>query len=149
MLVIDLGTTFDVSGGSEPSYDLVYYEYEHVPPGGYIRLDWLIIQISTDQVNWYTIYYWGDYIPETHTNVGGYTENDNEIILLSALYGTWPYQTGVTIDVDGAPGVPVPGVLNNTIPGPVPPGSYRYLRLYAPPGGASDGANLDSIDVLP
>jgi hypothetical protein len=113
-------------------------------------MDWVILQISTDQVNWYTIFYWGDYIPDTNSNVSGYTENDNAVIPLSVLYGTLPLKTGIAIDVDGAPGVAVPAPLDaTTIPGPVPPGSYRYLRIYAPPGGDGDGTGMDSMDVLP
>jgi len=146
ILVIDLGTAIEVIGDGEPNYDLVCYDYGYFPDA--IAMDWTILQISTDQVNWYTIFYWGDYIQDNHSNVGGFTENDNEVILFDYLYGTLPLKTGIAIDVDNAPGVAVPGALTNTIPGPVPPGSYRYLRIYAPPGGDGDGTGVDSIDVL-
>jgi len=113
-------------------------------------MDWVILQISTDGTSWYTIFYWGDGNPDLNSNVAGYLpETDNLPIPLSALYGSLPYQTGIEIDVDGALGVAVPGELADTVPGPVPNGSYRYLRIYSPLGGADNGLQFDSLQILP
>jgi uncharacterized repeat protein (TIGR02543 family) len=147
IVFIDLGATIEVIGPSESNYDLVCYDFGYFSDG--IAMDWSILQISTDGANWYTIFYWGDGIPDNHSNVGGYPENDNEYIPFSALYGTLPLKTGIAIDVDNAPGVAVPAPLDaTTIPGPVPPGFYRYLRIFAPPGGDGDGTGVDSIEIL-
>lgn len=97
-------------------------------------MDSVIVQIANDPGGpWFTIFNWGNGSPDTNTNVSSYPENDNEPIPLSALYNG-PPQTGITIDVDGAG---------------VPAGTYQYLVIIAPSTAANDGADVDSIEILP
>jgi hypothetical protein len=82
------------------------------------------------------VFNWSDGVLDANTNIGaaGYSpsEPDNDPIPEAVLYGTAPLKTGVAIDVDAV----------------APGGTYRYLRLTAP-GGLTDGAEVDSIQVLP
>lgn len=110
--------------------DFVYYEVLASPTR--VDLDWVMIEISPDGVTWYQVFFWGDGLPETNSNVDitviGGTEADNRPFLPTDLYNT----TGITIDVDTN----------------VPPGSYPWMRISSP-AGSTDGANIDSIEVLP
>jgi hypothetical protein len=114
-------------------FDLVYYEQEALP--GFIALDWVIVEICSDPVcavSPIVVFNWGGGVT-ANTNVSGFPENDNELIPMSALWGTPPYQTGVAIDVDGL----------------APAGTYRWVRLTSPFGGDDDGSEVDAIEVLP
>lgn len=120
---------------SHPGYDFVYYE--RAACSG-ICLDWVQVDLCGDPcTGWFTVFNWGDGIPDTNTNVAGYAtdadgELDNEAIPASALLNG----TGITIDVDRA----MPG----------PPGGYRYIRIWSPINWPdNDGAEVDSIDILP
>jgi hypothetical protein len=138
------GTTLDinlpipiiVSGAPEPAYDLVYYE--HPFDAIDIHMDWIIIQISETGASgtWYTVFNWGDYVADNNTNVAGFTpEDDNLPIPMASLYGIPPApKTGIAIDVDSLG---------------IPAGTYGWLRLFVPVGGAGDGADVDAIEVLP
>lgn len=87
---------------------------------------------------WITVFNWGDGIPDSNTNVASYAaggEDDNESIPGAALQCANGYCTGITIDVD---------------PFGVPPAGFRYLRIRSPLNWPNnDGAQVDSIDVLP
>jgi uncharacterized repeat protein (TIGR01451 family) len=128
--VIDLGTWI-VPG---PGYDLVYYERLSASSPSQISLDHIQIEVSTDGVTWITVFYWGNAILDTNTNVGalgyggGAGEPDNQVVPLSDLYGSLPHQTGIAIDVDA-----------------IAPGSYRYVRL-SPVSGCCTG--WDALEIL-
>ncbi len=85
----------------------------------------------------YSVFRWGDGTLDTNTNIGaaGYSpgEPDNAVIPISALYGSSPYQTGITIDVDAV----------------APGGTYRYVAIRSLGVGDMDGAEVDSILILP
>lgn len=145
-VVINLGgNPIVVTDPSETNYDFVYYE---LPSGNGIQMDSVILSISTDNTVYYVVFNWGDGTPDTNSNVGDVasslgTENDNQPIDnpvdTDELYGTSPLDTGIAVDVDNAPSNP-------------PPGDYQYLAIQAPaapPASGSDGADVDSIEVLP
>ncbi|PWH13893.1 MAG: hypothetical protein DDG60_09280 [Anaerolineae bacterium] len=131
VLIIDMGT-FLISTSGNATPDMVFYERLNGPG---IYMDCLVIQLGNSAGGpWYQVFYWCDGTPDTNTNIAAYPENDNEFIPDTVLYHPAPPpQNGVTIDID-------PFVL---------PGTYRYVRLYAPPGGASDGAEVDAIGLYP
>jgi hypothetical protein len=122
-----------VEADGDPDPDLVYYE---LPAGSGILLDWVIIEIG-DGNNWYTIFNWGDNNPDANTDVGAYIQSNPQVpqepdqrnIPSSALI----YSTGVAIDVDSV----------------VPPGTYSYIRLYAPTGDVDGQLEVDALEVLP
>jgi len=114
--------------------DLVYYEKLAAPT--HVDLDWVQVEISSDGVTWYQVFYWGAPPSDTNTNVdlnlvgdlcqvaGIPTETDNCSIPIGRLYNS----TGITIDVDGL----------------VPPGNYPWIRISSPPGSLN-GADVDAI----
>jgi uncharacterized repeat protein (TIGR01451 family) len=137
---LTLNTTLIANGDPDP--DLVFYEYSiaAIQPDYFdgIMLDWIVIEIS-DGNNWYRIFYWGDNLTDTNTNVD-YTlltlppassdpEEDQRRILSTDLY----ISTGITIDIDSL----------------VPPGTYTFIRFYAPPGDVDGQAEIDAIEILP
>lgn len=147
-IVLDLGEENGVIDGDRyGGYDLVYYERENDGDPGYVYLDWVVVELSMDNLTWYTVFYWGDDDPinTDNTNVWEYGrdlkgvpgdgEADNEPIPLADLWpsNTTPvYQTGIAIDIRGL----------------VPSGyAYRYLRISCPSGGA-DPAEPDGVERL-
>jgi hypothetical protein len=140
-MVVDLnGTPVRTSGTDD--YDLVYYELgQSNPPTttSFIFMDWLVVQIGqTDTGPWYTVFYWGDDIVDTNSNIASYGasgERNNLVIPTSDLYGTVPLNTGITIDIDPR----------------VPAGTYQYVRFFAPggpdPSSSLDAPNIDAVEV--
>jgi hypothetical protein len=132
-LILDLGATPITV--PHVSFDLVYYEREN--PLGFVALDWVIVEIGTSATGpWIQVFNWGDGVPDNNTNIASYSaggELDNESIPLTDLYGTPPFQTGVSIDVDGLAG----------------PGSYGWVRISSPLGGSNDPSEVDAIEILP
>ena len=139
------GVTYDLPAGGaltlginlvatgDASYDLVYYEY---PAGSGILMDWAIVEIS-DGTNWYTIFYWGNDIADTNSNLD-FTQLPNPVdppeqyqleIPASVLYNS----TGIAIDIDSI----------------VPSGTYSYIRFSAPVGDADGQMEIDAIEVFP
>lgn len=126
-----------VANGDTGTPDLVFYERLAVPANPTaIELDWVQVEISTDGLAWYQVFYWGDPggSPDTNTNVDVQnvirdlclTETDNCIIPQDRLYNA----TGITIDIDGL----------------VPPGSYPWIRITSPSSSpGNDDAEVDSI----
>jgi hypothetical protein len=136
--IIATGGLF-IAGDSNPDYDLVYYEREADPGStGFIDMDRVTVQISTDNITWYTVFWWGDGLLDTNTNIGqagyGGAELNNTPIPMSEppLYrsSTGPI-TGIAIDVDNSPVPP-------------PPGLYRFVSITG-----DLQADVDSIEVLP
>lgn len=133
-LIVDLGASPIIA--PHAGYDLVYYERES--PAGFISMDWVIVDVCADAacLTAYTILNWGDGLADFNTHIGavhGPPEADNHTIPLADLWGAWPFQTGVAIDVDAV----------------APPGVYGWVRIRAPLGGANDPAEVDLIEVLP
>jgi hypothetical protein len=137
-LILSGTTPITVDGNSD--YDLVYYERERPANDGFISLDMVQIEVSTDTITWYEVFNWGNAITDTNTNIGqaGYVPpeiNDQDVPMSTPpLYGVpGNVITGIAIDVDNPPA------------GSLPVGSYRYVRL-TDSGGP---AEVDSIEVLP
>ena len=124
----------NLTADGDTAYDLVYYERA---AGSGIYLDWVTIEIG-DGNNWYTIFNWGDDLADTNTNVDFNIlpnpvvppEPDEREIPSANL---WNNSTGVAIDIDSI----------------VPPGTYLYIRFYAPPDNNDNQAEIDAIEILP
>jgi hypothetical protein len=151
-IIISLPTPITATGAIDTDYELVFYEAlgDPTPLTGTIYLDLVRISIgnnpaSTDENDWYDVFEWGDGVDDTNTNLMRsspvYTDagitSDNAVIQSPPLVGPSPYFSGIEIDVDNSP---MEGV---------PPGNYRYVRIYSPNLGAGDGPEVDSIEVLP
>jgi hypothetical protein len=124
-----------ISHPAPGAYDFVDYELFSAACGG-ICLDWVQIDVCDDPcTSWVTVFNWGNDIPDNNTNVASFAaggETDNEPIPAAALHNN----SGITIDVDAI--------------GPVPPGGYRYLRIWSPYNWPdNDGAEIDAIEIVP
>ena len=143
--------TFDFStvvNGDVGTWDLIYYEYRSGPVNPGVLLDWVRIEIG-DGTNWYTVFYWGDEIRDTNTNMD-YTllanpvaapfpppnEPDQRIIPATEMYNG----TGVAIDLDN---IPVPPFVQP------PAGTYPYLRIIAPPSDTDGQLEIDGLVAFP
>jgi hypothetical protein len=134
---IDLGSQRITSHPA--GYDFVDYEQASGACGD-ICLDWVQIDVCDASCSsWVTVFNWGDGVPDSNTNVAGFGadgEDDNEPIPAGSLRCANGYCTGIEIDVDAF--------------GPVPPGGYRYIRIWSPINWPNnDGAEVDSIEVVP
>jgi FlaG/FlaF family flagellin (archaellin) len=104
-----------------------------------VLIDWVIVEACVDSActTAYEVLNWYDGAVDANTNIGslGYQpgEPDNYSIPATLFYGSPPFQTGISIDVDAV----------------APPGVYAYLRISSPNGGMSDGSEIDAIQVLP
>jgi uncharacterized protein DUF11 len=124
---------FNVVVNGHASWDIVYYE---LPGAGGIFLDMIKIEIGDGQ-NWYPVFNWGNNIADTNTNADFNIlsnpqvpeEPDERFIPGAELYNT----TGIAIDLDSV----------------VPPGTYSYIRFYAPPDALDNHAEIDGVVVLP
>jgi uncharacterized repeat protein (TIGR01451 family) len=151
-----LPTPIIASGDATP--DFVYFEHVFDIVNSSVLLDWVQIEISTDQAIWYTVFFWGNCTPpdppgpatgtctaDTNTNVninviGGYeTDNRSFTLPTTVLYASLSapaYHSGVTIDIDA-----IPGITTGT--------DYYWIRVTAPQiggtYGGADGLDIDSI----
>ena len=136
-VTIRFATPLAVNGHA--SYDLVFYQR---PIGTGIMMDIIALEIG-DGTNWYTVFYWGDDVADTNSNLDssvlGVPEIDNQDFS-SPPAGLLYNGTGVMIELDGI----------------VPPGIYPYLRIVSPvtaayPLGADldGGSEVDAIAILP
>jgi hypothetical protein len=142
--VIDLGETNAITASGDSDYDMVYYERRWPDPmtGPSLLLDWVVIEVSNDLLNWTEVFYWGNTVCDTNVHTfltctppSIEPENKMYIIADGDLYGTLPYQTGFLIDIDARGAT----------------GTYRYVRLTDPDGGggAGDGISFDSVAACP
>ena len=130
---LTLGISLVANG--DGNFDLVYYE-RPAPSGTGIFLDWVIVEIG-DGTNWYTVFYWGDNIADTNSNMDFNLlpnpqvpeEGDQRDIPTASLYNG----TGIAINIDGV----------------VPAGTYPYIRFTAPPGDSDNQMEIDAVEVLP
>ena len=127
-----------IVANGDAAADFVFYE---VAVGAEILIDHLVIEISQDGVTWYQVFFWGDAVIDSNTNVSRSLapinaacpiETDNCTIPLTELYNN----TGITVDVDNSPY------------GAVPLGNYNYIRFTEPGLGSTDGAHVDSIEII-
>ncbi len=124
---------------SHGGYDFVYFEQASFePPCTGICLDWVRIDVSADNVNWITVFNWGDGQPDDNTNIAAYSggsEDDNLPIPDTDLLCDNGYCSGIAIDVDTK--------------GPVPLDGYRYIRFWSPLNPNGDGSEVDAVLVFP
>lgn len=136
-VTIRFSTPLAVNGHA--GYDLVYYELAN---GAGIDMDLVALEIG-DGNNWYTVFYWGDDVADTNSNLDssvlGVSEIDNQDFS-SPPAGLLYNGTGITIELDGV----------------VPPGTYPYFRIISPPTAAypsgvdtDGGCEVDAIVILP
>jgi hypothetical protein len=130
---LTLGINLVASGDGR--YDLVYYE-RPAPGGTGIFLDWVIVEIG-DGTNWYTVFYWGNNVADTNSNMDfnllpnpqAPEEGDQRDVPTASLYNG----TGIAINIDGI----------------APAGTYSYIRFTAPPGDSDNQMEIDALEVLP
>jgi hypothetical protein len=105
---------FALDGNS--SWDLVYYEMEETSAAGKIHLGAVKIEIYDQTTSaWYTIYRWGDGIPDTNASYNnGNSEPDGFPVDKSLLYGAAPRNTGIALDID-TPAIGQGGSLGDAI----------------------------------
>lgn len=138
-LIVDMGAQPITADGDAGVEDMVFFEFKidnpTPPPLQQIYLDWIIVQLGTSPAGpWYTVFYWGDGIVDTNTNVGllyGLPETDNRVLAGDPLYQEAGYFSGITIDVDAR----------------VPPGIYQYVRFFSP--NSTDASQIDALHSLP
>ncbi len=162
-IIISLSSPIIATGeATDTAYELIYYEQFGDPPPpvtGTIYLDLVRISIgnspnSTDENDWYDVFYWGDGITDTNTSLVDYTGPpdvppgcpmtyldtgegvDNLLICAPPLVGPPGLETGIQIDVDNSPIESVPA------------GDYWYVRIFSPPFGETDGPEVDAIEVI-
>ncbi len=115
-----------------PTSQVIYYpDPVGFPPT--LQMDAVILQIG-DGNNWYTIFYWGDGLPNTNTDTPACpagAEPDNCLIDVSSLTNS----PGITINLNGL----------------IPAGTYPYIRITSPgnPADSGDGVSIDAIVVVP
>ena len=121
-----------VADGDVGTYDLVIYEFDN---GGTVFMDWIEIQVG-DGSNWYTVFYWGDNVADTSSNINfnnfpalSPPEPDERPLVTATYFYNGP---GILIDIDPF----------------VSSGTYPYIRIKAPPGDI-DGTEIDGIEILP
>lgn len=133
--------------GGHPGWDLILYE---LPNGSGVAMDLVILEIG-DGTRWYTIFNWGDNLPDTNTNMDisvlGGQETDNRDFTTSPNSDIlYPFGTGT-------PENPATGIVIE-LDGVVPPGTYPYIRISSPAGGAAGsdmdgGCEIDAIVIVP
>jgi hypothetical protein len=149
-IIIDLmGNPIIIDETPNPDVDLVLYEREDPARRGTIALDFVVVRIAKSLLDtWFTVFHWGDQIPDANTNVESYAsdadgELDNEAIPIDTpssplvptppLVGTPPFNTGIEIDVDSVVRTP---------------GAYPLIMIGAPTN-AADPAEVDAVQVIP
>ncbi len=136
-IVFDFGTSTGLING--PGYDLVLYDRENPPGSGEVQIDFAIVEVSADGVDWITVFAW-DGQPggvqgtnvDRHATIGPDEpdgEVDDERIPTSELYN----DTGIAIDL--APWTP-PGL------------SFPFVRLRHPDPNGSNPVDVDAIERL-
>ena len=129
----------------DSGYDLVFYERK-LPPQDrdLIELDWVNVAIgpgpsgSCATSDWYMGFNWGDGVVTNNGHLGSsFPEIDNQEIPLSALWGVYPLQTGIAIDLDSSS-------LD------IPAGLYPCIRIISPFNYPdNDPSEVDALQLLP
>lgn len=141
-IVVDLGGYPIIMNDDTNFYELVYYE---LGAGLGIMLDKVIIQVGpTNSGPWFTVFYWGDNLADTNTNLWptyGPPENNNADLSAAVLYNGTPFivppapDTGIQIDVDAR--------------APADLGPYQYVRIFSPFNELGEAAQVDGLQVIP
>ena len=128
----------------DSAYDLVFYERK-LPPQDrdLIELDWVNVAVgpgpsgSCATSDWYIGFNWGDGVVTNNGHLGNsFPEIDNQEIPLSALWGVYPLQTGVAIDLD-------------SLSLDIPPGMYPCIRIISPFNYPdNDPSEVDALEIL-
>lgn len=136
--VLTMNITTMVNGNPGP--DLVYYEFAEQ---GEVFLDWIQVEVGNG-INWYTVFYWGDEIADTNSNMDYNSllppllsplpppNEPDERHIQSADLMLFP-PTGIAIDLDGI----------------APPGTYPFLRITALQNDADGQLEIDAILTIP
>ena len=147
-LVVDVSALpISSSGTSFP--DMVFYERGQPDPPtttNNIFMDWVIVQVGQSSNGpWFTVFYWGDEIRDTNSNLGqssfGLPETESKNIPalnpdMPLFQSPPPFNliTGIAIDIDAR----------------APPGTYNYVRFYSPYDPiTNDPFQVDAIHPLP
>jgi hypothetical protein len=125
------GVIYDL-GGLTNYPSLVFYENA---TGGIINLDVVIISVSASSTGpWDNVFYWGDGNPGNNGTIQAYHyasgELDNEVIPTTELFGTDPFQSGITIPIS-----------SSFMP-------YQFVQISAP-FFCGDPGEVDSIEIYP
>lgn len=144
-LVLDFGAGYGIIDG--PGYDMVFYEWPNPNAGGPgqpgVGMDYIIVEISWNNVDWYTVFEWdgdnpGDVIGTNIDSFAADGETENEYIPSASLYPYLPgpaINSGITIDI-GAVASP-------------PPSGYSYhLVRFRYPAGGTDAGQIDAVQRL-
>ena len=152
-LILDLGANNGILDG--PGWDFVYYERE-TGSTGFIGMDWVTIELSSDQVTWYLAFTWNAGSNAANSNIApfaaltpdpaGYCDvwagaaSDEPIPMglcgtsWGGLWVTPPSpQTGIAIDI--GPVIPI-----------IPPEGFRYIRIQGV--DPAQPAEIDGIERL-
>jgi len=137
VLTLSLGVGTGIIDG--PGYDMVFYE-RPMAPG--INLDFVVVELSWDGVNWYPVFVWDGIMGGVSgTNVDSYAadgEQENEPVNASDLYpppaAPPDWNTGIAIDI-------------GAVPTPPPPGYSYHLIRFRYPGGA-ESSEIDAVRRL-
>jgi len=133
-----LPTPINASGDATP--DFIYFEHMYAP--NQVLMDWVQVEISADGSTWFTVFFWGDGIPDTNTNlniniIGGAEDDNRAFDPANAVFYTSPaplsISSGVTINIDA-----IPGITTGT--------DYYWIRITAPQVGGTYGGN-DGLEV--
>jgi hypothetical protein len=148
LLILDLPAmgygAIDLSA-PDSAYDLVFYERKLPQQGSdVIELDWVSVEMGTGPSGscatstWYMGFNWGDYVVTNNGHLGNsYPEIDNQEIPLGALWGAYPLQTGIAIDLDST-------ALD------IPAGLYPCIRLISPFNYPdNDPSEVDALEIIP
>jgi hypothetical protein len=155
VITIDFGAGNGITDGS--GYDMIFYEWPNLDIGGGeagILLDYVRIELSRDEVVWYTVFEWDGDDPGdvAGTNINSYAndagpypgESENEPIPWYDLYpapSSVPHNSGIAIDIGVAAQAVQPPQA------PLPLGQFRWVRVSVP-AGSSDAAQIDAIVCL-
>ena len=128
--------------GSHPGWDIVMYELAN---GSGIAMDLITLQIG-DGSNWYTVFNWGDNVPDRNTNLdigvlGGIERDNRAFDTIPESDILYPFNSGT--DASPATGIVI------DLDGVVPNGTYLYFRVLSPGGDMDGGCEIDAIAVLP
>jgi hypothetical protein len=154
-IIVDLGAGSPITT-THSGKDLVYYERQNLATPGNISLDWVVVDVCSDPlcITAYRVFNWGDNIVDANTSIGeaGYGsagEPDNDLIPMTSppLYGAPPPPLD-PLTPNGSGIVAGIGIDVNPLYG-VPDGTYQWVRIYSPLGGANDGAQVDALYVIP
>ena len=133
-LILDLGLGNGIQDGS--GYDFVYYERE-TGTTGFIGMDWVTIELSSDQVTWYVAFTWNVGSNAQNSNIAPFaapTPDPNYCDVWAGAASDEPIPMGACVSWGGlwvTPLSPQTGIaidIGPVIP-TIPPEGFRYIRI--------------------